>query len=182
MGPWARDRRDRGTGRAGTWAGAGQGRAHVADLEQIAGVYLGPGRPRRGELRQKEALLLLTTQDLDSIAVQRPHSDRRTITAQLAVLPRDCADSVELEINPANRLEARARGERWEEHQPPLTATADFLQREHFLQFVELGTQEVLAWRGSGPIGGIKTDGTRPRQHGSGDKQGKKRTRAAGRG
>ena len=123
-------------------------------------MYLGPGRPRRGELRQKEALLLLTTQDLDSIAVQRPHSDRRTITAQLAVLPRDCADSVELEINPANRLEARARGERWEEHQPPLTATADFLQREHFLQFVELGTQEVLAWRGSGPIGGIKTDGT----------------------
>ena len=176
MGPWARDRRDRGTGRAGTWAGAGQGRAHVADLEQISGVYLGPGRPRRGELRQKETLLLLTTQDIDSIAVQRPHSDRRTITAQLAVLPRDCADSVELEINPANRLEARARGERWEEHQPPLTATADFLQREHFWR---------TGWREW--AGGIKTDGTlyvyrNLRQHGSGDKQGKKRTRAAGRG
>jgi len=131
VGPWALGRRDRGTGRAGTWAGAGQGRAHVADLEQIAGAYLGPGRPRRGELRQKEALLLLTTQDLDSIAVQRPHSDRRTITAQLAVLPRDCTHGVELEINPANRLEARARGERWEEHQPPLTAIADFLQCQH---------------------------------------------------
>ena len=33
---------------------------------------------------------------------------------------RALAHGVELEINPANRLEARARGERWEEHQPPL--------------------------------------------------------------
>ena len=55
------------------------------------------------------------------------------------MLPRDCAHGVELEINPANRLEARARGERWEEHQPPLTAIADFLQCQHVRRSVSAG-------------------------------------------
>ena len=107
---------------AGAWLGVGKGvgMAHVADLEQIAGAYLGPGWPRH--LRQKQALLLLTTQDLDGIAVQRPDGDRSATTAQLEVLPRDGAHGIKLEVDPANGLEARVRGERGEEHEAPPAA------------------------------------------------------------
>jgi hypothetical protein len=122
--------------------GKGVGVTHVADLEQIAGAYFGPGRPRH--LRQKDALLLLTTQNLDGIAVQRPDGDRSAITAQLEVLPRDGAHSIEFQIDPANGLEARTRGERGEEHKAPLTPAAQQLEPQHLAHVWPTGRRSAV--------------------------------------
>ena len=123
-------------------AGRKKGLADVADLEQIAGAYFGPGRPRH--LRQKDALLLLTTQNLDGIAVQRPDGDRSAITAQLEVLPRDGAHSIEFQIDPANGLEARTRGERGEEHKAPLTPAAQQLEPQHLAHVWPTGRRSAV--------------------------------------